>query len=251
MPDTGIDHRRLVLKNRASGYGTYKGEFTHAQYIDLSQVYSAGSIYSTVNDLLKWDNALYTEKVLPQKSLERMWTPVKDNYGYGWLRVKLLGKTCIVHNGGLPGFQCTVSRFPDQKVFVPVLCNLEGSQLGRVSRDLTAIALGQPYDLPIARTEAKIDLKLLDAYVGEYEIKPMQVLTVTKDGDRLYARMTGQGRFPLVPESDTKFFARAEEATVAFFKDDKGVVSRLVLHQNGADIGAKRVQRPPAEPKKE
>ncbi len=251
MNDTGVDNRKLVLKNRANNYGISKGEFVQAQYIDLSQVYAAGSLYSTVEDLLKWDSALYTDKILPQESLEKMWTPVEDNYGYGWLSVKRNDRKLITHSGGLPGCNTMVEHYPESKVFVTVLCNLEGSPVGRVGRDLAAIALGDPYDVPFERKEIKLDPKQLDALVGEYELKPKQILTVTKRDDGLYAQLTGQGRFRLLPESETKFFARVEEATVTFTKDDKGVVTELVLHQNGRDQKAKRLPPKPPEKKEE
>src|SRR5258708_39329806 len=99
MTDTGVDERKLVLKHRANNYGMAKGEIVQAQYIDLSQVYAAGSLYSTVEDLLKWDSALYTDKIIPQKSLEKMWTPVKDNYGYGWMIAKRFDRKLISHSG--------------------------------------------------------------------------------------------------------------------------------------------------------
>jgi hypothetical protein len=164
---------------------------------------------------------------------------------------KRFDKKLIAHSGGLPGCATLLERYPEPKVFVVALCNLEGSAHSRVCRDLAAIALGQPYDIPIEHKEIKIDAKSLDAFVGEYELKPKQILTITKRDDNLFAQVTGQGRFPLAPESDTKFFARAEEATIAFIKDDKGAVTELVLHQGGGDQKAKRLPPKPPEKKDE
>jgi CubicO group peptidase (beta-lactamase class C family) len=251
MTDTGVDRRNLVLKHRANNYGLSKGDFVHAQYIDLSQVYAAGSLYSTVEDLLKWDTALYTDKILPQKSLEKMWTAVKDNYGYGWLIRKRDDRKQILHTGGLPGCQTIVCRYPEQHVFVAVLCNVEGSPHVHVSYDLGAIALGDPYDLPAERKEAKIDPKILDAYVGEYDFKPKVVMTISKRDDGLYAQASGQGRFQILPESETKFFSKSDELTIAFAKDEKGTVTELVFHQNGRDVKAKRLPPKPPEKKDE
>src|SRR5262249_51903646 len=131
MRDTGVDTRSLVLKDRAYNYGLEQGEYVMAQYIDMSEVYAAGSLYSTVEDMLKWDNALYTDKILPHKSFERMWTPVKDEYGYGWAINKRWGKKVITHNGGLPGCTTTIEHHPESKLFVAGLCNLEGSPMRR------------------------------------------------------------------------------------------------------------------------
>lgn len=242
MKDTGIDHRRLVLKNRASGYGMQRDELVHAQYIDLSQVYAAGSMYSTVEDLLKWDNALYTDKILPQKSLEQMWTPVKQNYGYGWIVRRTMDKKLITHDGGLPGFVTTVWRFPEEKVFVAVLCNLEGSVVHRVARDLAAIALGEPYDVPVERIEAKIGATALLPLEGEYRFGPNRILKVTRRGDELYAQMTGQGRFRLFAQSPTVYFARVDEILATFSDFKNGQATTIVLHQNGRDVAGKRLK---------
>jgi CubicO group peptidase (beta-lactamase class C family) len=264
MKDTGIDNRKLVLKNRAEGYGMAKGEYVHAQYIDMSQVFSAGSMYSTVEDLLKWDNALYTDKILPKKSLERMWTIVKDNYGYGWLILTMNGHRVIAHDGGLPGFVTTVFRFPNDKVYITVLCNLEGSAIGKVVRDLSAIMFGEPYDVPVERKEAKLDPKVLDALAGDFEVRPrklrmlpwggqqeldrgLSIKVTHADSDLSYQMSNRPARIGLKPESETAFFSTSEESTVVFTKDAKGKVESLTLHQAGRDTKAKRVE-PPKQP---
>jgi CubicO group peptidase (beta-lactamase class C family) len=245
MLDTGVDSRPLVLKNRAYNYGLQKGEYVIAQYIDMSAVYAAGSIYSTVEDLLKWDNALYTEKILPQKSWEKMWTPVKNGYGFGWAITQREGKKMIAHNGGLPGCTTTVEHHPETKLFVTVLCNLEGSPMGKVCKDISAIALGEPFDMPVEHKEIKADPKTMDAYLGEYELKPKMILTISKTGDSLYAQATNQGKFQLYPEADGKFFARVDEIIITFVKDDKGQVNEMNFHQNGRDTKAKRAVKQP------
>ncbi|HLW64055.1 MAG TPA: serine hydrolase [Gemmataceae bacterium] len=253
MHDTGIDSRPLVLKDRAYNYGLQKGEYVIAQYIDISAVYAAGSIYSTVEDLLKWDNALYSDKILPQKSWEKMWAPVKNGYGFGWLITQRSGKKVMVHNGGLPGCTTTVEHHPETRLFMSVLCNVEGSPMQRVCTDLSAIALSEPYDMPVEHKETKVDPKTFDAYVGEFELRPKFILTISKSSDDLYAQATGQIKFKLYPEADGKFFARVDEIVITFVKDEKGQVNEMNYHQGGRDIKAKRVVKPPEkkEEKKE
>jgi CubicO group peptidase (beta-lactamase class C family) len=244
MTNTGVDERKLVLKDRAYNYGLQKGEPVLATYIDLSQVHAAGSLYSTVEDLLKWDNGLASGKILPQKSLDRMFTAVKNGYGYGWLvGSRDGGKKFMAHNGGLPGCTTTVERYPEAKLYVTVLCNLEGSPMGRVSSSLVAIAMGEPYDLPVEHKEIKVEPKTLDALVGDYELRPGFVLTISKSGDSLYGQATGQGKWPLFPEGELKFFARVDEIVINFVKNDKGVVTEMLYHQNGKDTKAKRLEK--------
>src|SRR4051812_11811550 len=101
MKDTGYDSLEPIIKHRASGYTRRLGiALTNCDYVDMSIPHAAGALYSTVEDLLKWDQALYTEKLVPRKSLEAMFTPFKDNYGYGWGIDKKRGRALDAPRGG-------------------------------------------------------------------------------------------------------------------------------------------------------
>jgi CubicO group peptidase (beta-lactamase class C family) len=80
MQESGYDHTAPVLLNRASGYrfAANSVDLENADYTDMSWPYAAGALYSTVRDLEKWNEALYTDKVLPQAALAKMWTPVSE-----------------------------------------------------------------------------------------------------------------------------------------------------------------------------
>ena len=126
MKDTGYDNATAIIKHRASGYTRRLGiVLTNCDYVDMSIPHAAGALYSTVLDLLKWDQALYSEKLVPRKSLEAMFTPYKDNYGYGWIIDKKFGATRYSHGGGIMGFVTTIERYPDEKLLVVALSNLE------------------------------------------------------------------------------------------------------------------------------
>ena len=74
---------------------------------------------------------------------------------------------------------------------------------------------------------------VLQSYTGEYELVPEFSITVTREGNHLYGQGTGQPRFELFPESQTKFFLKVVDAKMEFFKDDKGQVVKAILYQNG------------------
>ena len=84
LNDTGYDWSEPLLRHRAAGYTRRGNEIVNAKFLDMQQPYAAGSLYSTVEDLLKWDQALYTDRVLPAAARTAMFTPFKDNYAYGW-----------------------------------------------------------------------------------------------------------------------------------------------------------------------
>jgi CubicO group peptidase (beta-lactamase class C family) len=83
LTSTGYDHFDVILKHRATGYSMSKGKMVNSAFLDMTQPYSAGSLYSTVEDLFSWNEALFGGKVVNAKSFEMMTTPVKNNYAYG------------------------------------------------------------------------------------------------------------------------------------------------------------------------
>ena len=92
----------------------------------------------------------------------------------------------------------------------------------------------------------RVDPKIFDAYVGRYQIGPDEILTITREGDRLMAQATGNGKSEIFPESETVFFLNpATDATVTFVKDNEGKVTHIVAHRAGSDITAKRLEGGP------
>jgi hypothetical protein len=90
------------------------------------------------------------------------------------------------------------------------------------------------------RKEIAVSPKILAQYTGAYEMRPGFDLVITLEGDQLVSQATGQGKIPLFAESETKFFPKVIDAEIEFFKDDKGAVTHLLLHQGAAEIKAPR-----------
>jgi CubicO group peptidase (beta-lactamase class C family) len=132
MASTSVLDQWVVLKNRAAGYTIRNGQIVNIRRVIQVELPSHYGIFSTVRDLVKWDNALATGKILKQSSLEQMWTPVKLNdggsfpYGFGWGTDEMRGHRMITHTG-ITGTEYT--RFPDDKLTVIVLTNL-GRHIG-------------------------------------------------------------------------------------------------------------------------
>ena len=93
---------------------------------------------------------------------------------------------------------------------------------------------------PTAPKEVRLDPAIYDAYVGQYELAPGFVLTVTRDGDRLMTQATGQGKVEIFPLSETEFFPKVVDARITFVKGPDGKVGQLVLRQGGREMPAKR-----------
>lgn len=120
----------LIIPNRASGYEQTNHLLINRDY-DLTEVFSAGAIASTVGDLAKWNVALDGETVLKTVSKEQMWTVAKLNdgkptqYGFGWFLEAVEGHKNIGHGGSTSGFSATIQRFPDDKLAVIILTNTD------------------------------------------------------------------------------------------------------------------------------
>jgi len=246
MKDTGYDHYATILPRRATGYGRNGSTLINAPYLDMLQPYAAGALYSTVQDLLIWDQALYTDRLLPAAARTAMFTPFKDGYAYGWsirpASPATGGRMLIEHGGGINGFATMFVRVPDDRVTSIAFSNLQTGPSNRVAHDLLAILFGNKYTLPVEHTLAIVDPSIYDAYVGRYALAPTFAITVTREGNRLMTQATGQEKIEIFPESETQFFLRVVDAQITFVKDAGGKVIELVLRQNGRDQRAQKVE---------
>jgi CubicO group peptidase (beta-lactamase class C family) len=243
MKDSGYDHPKTVLPHRASGYTRARAGVENAEYLDMAQPYAAGSLYSTVEDLAKWDRALADQRLISKDSYVKMYTPVKNDYAYGWSVTTRSGRKEIGHGGGINGFATQITRYPEEKVCVVVLCNVLPLNPGKVAQNLAAITFGEEYKLPETRKVAKVDPKIYDAYVGRYQIGPDRFLTISRDGDRLMAQPTNQTKLEILPSSETEFFIEIVDAQLTFVKDENGKVTHVTLRQGKRDPEkAKRVE---------
>ena len=143
MADSGYDHYEPVLKHRAAGYARPVGKSINAPYQDMSIPHGAGALYSTTEDLLRWDQALYTGQLVSQKSIETIFTPNKNNYAYGWMVSEQFGRKEISHGGQINGFSSFIARYPADKVCVIVLSNFGQTKPRQISLDLAAMLFGE------------------------------------------------------------------------------------------------------------
>ena len=242
MNDTGYDSGQ-ILTNRASGYSRKGETIVNAGYADKNIPFAAGGLYSTVEDLYKWQASFDTEQILKKASIDAIFTADKKNYGYGWVvgswnKHKLAG-----HGGSIEGFQSHIFRFPDDRAAVIVLLNSDTVLAQTAAVDLNAILFGEKYELPREQKEITLDAKILDQYVGKYEVAPNVVLTVAKDGDKLTLINPGQTRGTIiVPESETVFFIRIADVKITFVKDETGKVTGLTVLQLGRTTKAKKIE---------
>jgi CubicO group peptidase (beta-lactamase class C family) len=235
MKDSGYDSNRTVIQRRATGYMPGANGPLNAGYIDMSIPFSAGALYSTTEDLLRWEEGLFAGKVLSATSLQKMTTPFKQDYACGLAVTIAHGHKVIEHGGGIEGFNTQLSYYPDDKLTVVVLANLNGGAPGSIATRMAAVAHGEKVVLISERKEVKVPTKILAGYVGSYELEPNFVMVVSLKGDQLITQITGQPEVPIFAESEKAFFPKVVDAEIEFFKNDQGQVTHLVLHQGGQD----------------
>jgi CubicO group peptidase (beta-lactamase class C family) len=153
MTGSGYDRTETILAHRAGGYRLAGGKLMNAEPTRMVTPFSAGGLYSTAEDLFRWDQALYTEKVLLRTSLDLMWTDALRGYGYGWMVSRpsatssrsspwaLPGRFELLHPGSINGFSAEILRFPDDRATVIVLSNVE--DMPPLGPALAAIVFGQ------------------------------------------------------------------------------------------------------------
>lgn len=238
MKNTGCDDYHLIIKNRAAGYSMDDVKMINADYIDMSFPAGAGDLYSTVEDLYRWDQALYTDKLVSRESLNKIFTPFKDNYGYGWVIKNSPYGTIISHGGGIDGFATEIIRYVDHKICVIVLSNFDYFSRP-MSQDLARILFGQkPEYTPKKHVTIVVKPEIYDQYVGTYKSTDKKLaFVVTKEQDKLFVEVVEQKfKSTLYPEAETEFFLKSLDAQLAFVKSKDGKVVQLILHQNGQDI---------------
>ena len=239
MADTGYDVSAKILEQRARGYSRGLDGLVNAGPVDMTVPFAAGGLYSTTHDLLLWETGLFGGKLLSAASLKKMTTPFKQDYGCGLAIKTEDGHRWIGHGGGIPGFNTDLRYYPDDKLTLVALGNLNGDAPGKITEALAQVAWGKQPKLPSAHKGVKLDPAILDRYVGFYELSPSVLGIVVRKEDRLFSRLTGQDWVELYPESETVFFLTIVDAQLRFAPDASG----LTLTQDGRDQGARKIDR--------
>jgi CubicO group peptidase (beta-lactamase class C family) len=139
----------LVIPNRASGYEQANHVWVNRD-TDLTEVFSAGAIASTVGDLAKWNGSLDADRLLNAASKAQMWTPVRLNdgktrkYGFGWNVDALEGHKNIGHGGSTSGFSASIQRFPDDHLAVIILTNTDEEIATTLAKKVATLLFAKP-----------------------------------------------------------------------------------------------------------
>jgi len=217
-------------------------------YWDLPTLAGAGGLRSTANDLVTFvaANLGYVKSPLAP-AIAAMLTVRRPtgspglDIGLGWHILTRDGHEIVWHNGGTGGFRSFIAFERKTGTGVVVLSNAETlagvDDIGQHLLNSNA-PLWQP---PKEHKQVAVDPKIFDGYVGQYQLAPEFVLTITREGTQFFVQATGQPKLEIFPESERDYFLKAVDAQISFETDGQGRATTLVLHQNGMNKPARRV----------
>lgn len=255
MNNTFVYKRRLAPKkidNYAYGYVfsdslkkyVLPDDLKETKYVILLDgVVGDGGVNSTVNDLLKWDRALYTNKLLSKKGMNEMFTVTKlndntqVNYGYGWKidNHAEFGKI-VSHGGGWPGYTTFFARHITDDKTIIVLQNHDNVTLPLNS--IRAILYGKEKTI-----KTLFSPEQLQKFVGAYELQPGFIIEIEMQNNRLYGKTAGQPTLQLTPETENSFLLEEIEAQIKFNFHTDGIVKSLTFSQGEMKMEGKRLEK--------
>jgi D-alanyl-D-alanine-carboxypeptidase/D-alanyl-D-alanine-endopeptidase len=242
MADTAITSRPEWQGRRATGHDA--GLQSTSDW-DLGALQGAGALRSTTNDLLVFLQAAMGRKPSPLApafaTMLATRLPLGDGgaeQALGWVISGSGERQIVWHNGGTGGYRSFVGFRPSTGVGVVVLSNT-ATEAGVDDIGVHLLDREKPLlPAPVQRVAITLDPTVYDAYVGTYRLAPDFDLTVFRDGNRLFAQATGQGRIEIFPEAEHRFFAKVVDAQISFEAPAGARSARLTLHQNGRDSPA-------------
>ncbi|HEV2988468.1 MAG TPA: serine hydrolase [Candidatus Angelobacter sp.] len=240
MNDSGLMSFVTIIPRRASGYWPGSNGIENADRPDARIGFSAGSLYSTTEDLLQWEEGLFGGKILSPASLRKMTTPFKSDYACGLHVSRINGRLLVEHDGNNIGFNADMAYYPEERIAVIVLANLNGTVTGEMTKALAAVAHGEPPPIPSVHREIPLSKEVLARYAGTYQF-PHYSLKMVPEGNHLLVEFDNGGTIPVFPESETKFFSKPWPEQFEFSKDDKGEYTVLTRHRGDKEThGAKK-----------
>lgn len=231
----------------------HDGDLKVAANWDIPTLAGAGALRSTVNDLLKFLAAnLGLTKTALFPALEKTHLAQQNagapgvEVGLGWHIYNKHGAQIVWHNGGTGGYHSFIGFDKKKRLGVAVLSN----SINNID-DIGLHLLESAYPLYKERVAIKVDPKILDAYVGVYQLNADTFVTVTKITDRLFLQPTGGLKREIRPESETDFFIQGANVHLTFVKDAAGKVTHMVLYQSdGTKQSAPKTDKPAPEERK-
>jgi hypothetical protein len=188
--------------------------------------YAAGGLLSTTEDLFRFNQSLYSGKLLSPDALSIMFTPVNENYGYGWQITKQFNRTVFNHRGETHGFSSYMVRFPEaNNLFIAVVSNVEEQSTKAVACDIAALYFDVPQTAGLH--SGVTDARSWENYTGDFQLSTGDTRTIGMKSGFLYYK-SGNVEYKLLPLSFDEFaLEEAAEIRLKFVKNADGSVEMI------------------------
>lgn len=258
MKDSGVIDSRNLPKGLAKGYSYESiswgkalagvpltdGHLKQVPVISLTSPEGDAWLYTTVDDLYRWSQVMSGDiKFASMEEISEIFTPGLDNYGYGWFIGEGFGRKRMRHNGGLPGYISDFIKFPDDKITIIIFSNLDRARLGNISRDISSIVLGTPFDMPVRGAVIKLTSTQISKLEGDYRNSDGKLLTIRDQPDFLTAKLQDRYTAGLIPLSATEFYFPLADGKAIFTMDESGKAVKINMRYSGEDHIAERISR--------
>ena len=255
MENSSYGNNRELIKNRVEGYEQNENGYVNASYLSMSIAHAAGALTSTIDDMLKWQNALATNKMIKATSLDKAINGSELNngehigYGFGLGEMNLKGSKGYTHSGGIFGTSTNGIYLIDEDVYVIGLSNCSCNDIGAVTRNLAAVAIGKPY--PTLKDVVKLSEEKMKQWVGAYKFEDEAIRHVfIKDGKLNSMRESETNTvFEIFPLSENRFMFAEGNIEYKFSKSKDG--KRQTLFITDTESVGNEVDKPMPEARKE
>jgi len=245
MNQTAHDARGEAVKKRVPGYDPIGfTELAPVQTIHPDFTLGNGSLWSSASNLLKWNKALHNGRVLSKASYRKLITDYGRGYGYGVSVFRRFDTSVIGHDGRVAGYASDLAYYPDKKVSVVILSNVQSVARDDIRRLVAAAALGERYERPTPKVFAADTDRDQELLTGAYSFGPNFTVYITSRDGRLWAQANEGGLSEIVPLENGRWFSRMLYATVQFGEDGSGAVDRLIWGEgSNAPVGRKLISQ--------
>jgi len=239
MTHSGFDFKSLVSSNKTTPYSYLnKDSSSIAEIYEAPGPYAAGGIYSTVGDLYLWHKALQQYKLVKEPLMKKAYTPVKNNYGYGWFANQFDGHDLVHHSGGAAGYRTNFTRIIKDDIVIIILCNTQNCNVSFATNNIINLLYNKPYWIP---KEIAVSKSILESYTGYYKIDEIKLtLQVFIEAGRLTAQASHQQPTTLLAEKENYFYSEEARGYLKFVKSANGQVNEMFVEQGGGSLLAKR-----------
>jgi CubicO group peptidase (beta-lactamase class C family) len=221
MNDSGASSIVAIIPHRASGYWPGSDGMENAERPNFTGAsLASGGMFSTTEDMLRWEKGLFGGKLLTPASLHKMTIPFKHDYACGLYVHHNHGRLLIDYDGNNIGYNAQVAYYPQDELAVIVLANLNGTVTSEMNKALAAVALGEAPPTPSVHKEIPLPKQVLPRYAGTYQFREYS-LKMVPEGNHLLVQFEDGSTLPIFPESETRFFSKPWPTRFEFATNDK------------------------------